>query len=198
MKQDPESRLGPELSDWPSYMALGTLVELSDLADPTIKYPNMEAAVASAKYQRATDKPDLGPQLFRVEGSIHQDAERERDKIRASGTAEMLATTVSNEVSKIRIASGLAKMKAYKATWNMDAWMAAREEVYRAYLKQRYEKDAKFALMVDTIKEQGGEILFVNGTAATDLGVGQDVGGTIHRKDGDNLIGKWMIELGTA
>jgi hypothetical protein len=64
-------RLGPELADWPRYLSFVTRIlpdGLGDLADPSIKYPSMEAAIASAKYQKASKRPELGAQLFRVEG----------------------------------------------------------------------------------------------------------------------------------
>ena len=103
-------RLGPELADWPRYMTLGTQVEIADLTDPTIKYPSLEAAIAAAKYQKATDKPELGASLFRVEGAIHQKFEKEREKLMATGApAEALAKSVDDEVALVRIASGRPK-----------------------------------------------------------------------------------------
>lgn len=192
--KEPDMRLGADLSDWPRYMSLGTLVEISDLATPAIKYPSIEAAIAAAKYQRATDKPDLGPQLFRVEGAIHQKREADRARFRADGNQAAIAKSVDDQVAELRVTSGAAKMKAYKAAWNKEAWDAQKMDVYRDYLRQRYETDVRFRQMIDTVKAAGGEILFANGTEVNELGVGVRVDGSV--VGGENKIGKIMMSLG--
>jgi hypothetical protein len=176
-------------------MSLGTQVELTDLNDPTIKYPSIEAAIASAKYQRATDKPELGTQLFRVEGAIHQKFERERERLQkiVPLPVEALAKTVDDEVAQVRIASGAAKIKAYKAVWNKETWDTQKLDAYRAYLEQRGQKDARFMAMVAGIKGLGGDILFANGTEPNELGVGVRVDGSI--TGGENKVGKLMMAL---
>jgi hypothetical protein len=190
----PDLRLGPELANWPRYMALGTPVEIADAADASIKYPSVEAAIAAAKYQRATNKPELGAQLFRVEGAVHQKFEKDREKLIATGAPEeALEKTYDDQLSMTRIVSGAAKMKAYKAEWNKAAWDAQKEEVYQTYLKQRYEVDERFREMVNAIKAKDGQILFVNGTDPTELGVGVRIDGSI--AGGENKIGKWMMAL---
>jgi hypothetical protein len=197
--KEPDLRLGAELSDWPRYMSLGIQVEIADLSDPSIKYPSIEAAIAAAKYQKATDKPELGAALFRVEGAIHQKFETERGKLTATGApAEALAKSVDDEVAMMRIATGKAKLKAYKATWNQDAWDAQRDGVYQAYLAQRFATDARFRTMIEAIKmqiaaEPQNVIMFVNGVDPSYLGVGVRVDGSI--AGGENMIGKWMQAL---
>lgn len=190
----PDSRLGVDLADWPSYMTLGTQVEISDLDDPSIKYPSIEAAIASAKYKKSTDKPELGASLFRVEGAIHQKFETERTKLRATGAPpEAIAKSFDDEVALVRIASGKAKLKAYKATWDQTAWDAQKDGVYQAYLAQRFSTDERFHAMIEAIKSQRGEILFANGVDPSYLGVGVRIDGSI--AGGDNMIGKWMMAL---
>lgn len=192
--KEPDQRLGADLADWPRYMTLGTQVEIADLSDPTIKYPSIEAAIAAAKYQKATDKPELGASLFRVEGAIHQKFEKEREKLVATGApADALAKSVDDEVAMVRIASGKAKMKAYKATWNQDAWDTQRDGVYQAYLAQRFATDGRFKAMVEAVKSKGGELMFVNGVDPSYLGVGVRIDGSI--AGGDNMIGKWIAGL---
>uniref|UniRef100_A0A6C0DCL2 mRNA (guanine-N(7))-methyltransferase n=1 Tax=viral metagenome TaxID=1070528 RepID=A0A6C0DCL2_9ZZZZ len=186
----PNLRLGEELGDWPRYLTPRILTEITDMKDSTVKYPCVEAALAAAKFQLATDKPELGPQLFRVEGAIHQKFSRERAK---GGSAEMIAKLTDDEMVAVRIASGKAKLKAYKAAWNQEAWDAAKEMVYRTYLQQRFEKDKKFQDILLAIKARGGEILFANGTEPTELGVGVLADGTI--VGGENKIGRWLMEL---
>jgi len=187
----PDLRLGVELSDWPRYMTTGTLIEIADSVNPTIKYPSVEAAIASAKYQRATNKPELGPKLFAVEGSVHQKYEAERAK--AAGDEAAIRRATDDELNMIRTVSGKNSVKKYKGEWNQAAWDAARDEVYRTYLSERYRVDARFRIIVQMIKEKGGEILFVNGVDPSPLGVGVRADGSL--AGGDNLVGKWIMDL---
>ena len=197
--REPDQRLGAELADWPRYLALGTQVEIADLSNPAVKYPSIEAAVASAKYQKATDKPDLGASLFRVEGAIHQKFEKDREKLVATGAPpEALAKSVDDEVAMVRIATGKAKLKAYKAEWNQGAWDSQKDGVYQAYLAQRFATDARFRAMLEAIKmqlaaEPQNQLMFVNGVDPSYLGVGVRIDGSI--AGGDNMIGKWMMSL---
>jgi hypothetical protein len=195
----PDMRLGPDFSDWPAYMTLGTLATVSDATDTTVKYPSVEAAIASAKYQLMvkaqglTDKTDLGAQLFRLEGSIHQKFEKNRAK---SSSPEEIAKSVDDEMTKVRVMSGKAAMATYGVTWNKDLWETkeGRDTAYPTYLAKRYEMDARFRAMIDTIKTKGGEILYVNGTEPTYLGVGVRADGSV--AGGDNMLGRWMMSLG--
>ena len=201
--KDPDLRLGPELADWPRYMSLGmqntAVFTLTDLSDPSIRYPSIEAAIASAKYQRATDKAELGAQLFDLKGAVHQKFEQEREKLLATGngTPEAIAKSIDDEVATVRILSGKAKMggKGYRATWDQAAWEApgGRDAVYPAYLAQRFAVDGRFRAMITAIKARGGEILFVNGADPSYLGVGVRIDGSI--SGGDNMVGKWMLSL---
>ena len=172
-------------------MTTGTLIEIADSVTPTIKYPSLEAAIASAKYQRATNKPELGPKLFAVEGSVHQKYEVERAKAAGDEAATRRAT--DDELNMIRTVSGKNSVKKYKGEWNQAAWDAVRDEVYRTYLSERYRVDARFRTMVQAIKEKGGEILFVNGVDPSALGVGVRADGSL--AGGDNLVGKWIMDL---
>lgn len=194
---EPDGRLGGALEDWPRYLALGTPVEIADMSNPDIKYPSVEAAIASAKYQRAVTydagvvKPDLGPTLFRVGGTIHQKYMPEIEA--AEKWSKEYYDAVDREVAAIRVNSGAGKIKGYKGAWNKDAWDAQKAEVYQAYLAQRFRVDERFREMVQAIQRAGGEILFANGRDPTELGVGVRIDGSI--AGGENKIGRWMQEL---
>lgn len=185
-----DPRLGPALADWPCYMSLGAQVEIVDLVDPSIRYPSIEAAVASAKYQKATDKPAMGPQLFGVAGAIHQSFVKKRE---ALADPAAIQKSINDEFATVRYSAGQPKMKAYKVTWNADAWNAQKVDVYKAYIQQRFTSDARFREMILAIKAKGGEIMFVNGTDANDLGIGVRADGSI--AGGENKIGKIMQTL---
>jgi hypothetical protein len=191
-----DGRLGAELGDWPRYMSMLIPIELTDMMDPTIVYPNMEAAIASAKYQYSTNMPKKGPELFNKNGSIHQKAESVRASLRSTGAPqEAIDKSYDDEVTDIRVYSSKNKItKSYKGDWNVDAWNAQKESVYRTYFKQRYVKDERFRAMIDAVKAKGGQILYANGTAAeNEMGVGVVDGKVV---GGQNRIGVWMSELG--
>jgi hypothetical protein len=191
-----DGRISAELADWPRYLSLGMPVELTDTTDPTVVYPSIEAAIASAKYQLSTNLPKKGPELFNKMGSIHQKAEAARASLRAAGaTQEAIDKSYDDEVTDVRLQSGKNKItKSYKGEWNVDAWNAQKEGVYRTYLKQRYMKDGRFKAMIDAIRAKGGKILYANGTSAeNEMGVGVVDGKSV---GGQNRIGGWMSELG--
>ena len=158
-----DPRLGPELADWPRYLSFVTQVMpngLGDLGDSAIKYPSMEAAIASAKYQKASKRPELGPQLFRVEGVIHQKFEKDREA--ANGDAALIRKANDGEAAATRVAAGKGKMNSgYSAAWNPEAWEAQKVELYKAYLAERVKVDERFRVILAAIKGQEGVISYV-------------------------------------
>ena len=196
----PDLRLGPDLADWPRYLSLGmqntAVFTIPDIADPSVRYASVEAAIAAAKYQRATNKAEMGATLFKIDGTIHQKFEKEREKLIATGAPpEALDKSIDDEVAMVRIISGKAKMGGYKAVWDPAAWEApgGRDDVYPAYLAKRFAVDGRFRDMIEAIRAKGGEILFVNGVDPSYLGVGVRVDGSI--SGGDNKVGRWMMSL---
>lgn len=157
-----DTRLGPELADWPRYLSFVTRVlpdGLGDLADPSIKYPTMEAAIASAKYQKASKRPELGSQLFRVEGVNHQKFEKDREA--ANGDAALIRKADDAEAANTRVTAGKAKMNSgYRAEWNPEAWEAQKVELYKAYLAERVKVDERFRAILVAIKAQSGVISY--------------------------------------
>ena len=186
----PDNRLGAELSDWPRYMSFTTQIEITDLWDPTIKYPNLEAAIASAVFQKSTDKPELGPTMFRVEGALHQKFANKRLTLTSPADIQK---SEDYEIIEVKSLANASYKKTIGATWDKAAWEAQRDEIYKRYLKQRFDTDARFRKMIQSIQLQGGEILFANGKEPSYLGVGIKPDGTV--AGGDNLLGKWMGEL---
>ena len=196
---EPDDRLGPDtdLRDWARYMNLGTLIPdgitdaFSQGGSQQTIYPSVEAAIAAAKFQVATDKPELGPQIFRVEGALHQKFQREREML--VGNEEGLKKSVDDQVGQTRTLSGKAKIKTFKAAWNQEAWDARKEEVYKTYLAERYRVDERFRRMVLAAKATEKELMLVNGKDYNELGVGLRADGSL--AGGDNKVGKWIMGL---
>jgi hypothetical protein len=216
-----DDRLGPDNMDWPRYLSLGTLVpaglvdriqpnpasvgggSMTQNQTPTTLYPSVEAAIAAAKFQIATDKPELGPQIFRLEGALNQKFEGERQRL--AGNEAALKKTVDDQVAQTRVLSGKAKIKGFKATWNQEDWDSGKEDVYKKYLEARYQADDRFKDMVNRVVElakanpvtaEDGTIytepILVNGTEPTELGVGVRGGVLV---GGQNKVGKWLASL---
>jgi hypothetical protein len=216
-----DDRLGPDYLDWPRYLSLGIIVPAGIIdkmvqnpasigggaaaagAAAPSKYPSVEAAIAAAKYQVATDKPELGPQIFRVDGALNQKFEAER--LRLAGNDAAIRKTMDDQVGQTRTLSGAAKMKGFKAIWNKADWDEEKERVYRVYLKERYYDDERFKEIVDRVTKMAKEnpfvsadgvvhpeLMLVNGTEYNELGVGVKDGNVV---GGDNKVGKWFMEL---
>jgi hypothetical protein len=198
---EPDQRLGAEYMDWPRYLTLETPFETEDLTDPTVKYPSVFAAVLAARFQRAMDPADkaatLAKTFFSTTGKIHTAFEASRARAAKTGaSAAELAKTILDEKNTMMIAVGKAKLKAEGLTFKADEWNAVKEGIYRAYLRQRFERDDRFREAVEAIQAKGGVILYANGKEAegNELGVGVRVDGTV--VGGENKIGRWMLELG--
>jgi len=188
-----DMRLGPELADWPRYLSLEALAILTDTKDPSIKYPTIEAAICSAKYQLATNRPELGPTFFRIEGDIHQKAEANREKLT---DPDAIAKTLNEEAAQMRELTTKRMRSAYKATWDQEAWDTQKEAVYKAYLNQRFLTDARFRTMLEAIRARKGTIAVAYSADPVTLGVSLNPDKTV--AGGENLLGKWLLELGAT
>jgi predicted NAD-dependent protein-ADP-ribosyltransferase YbiA (DUF1768 family) len=189
----PDLRLGAEFADWPRYLSLEALAMLTDTKDPSIKYPTVEAAICSAKYQLATNRPELGPTFFRMEGDIHQKAEANREKLT---DPDAIAKTLNEEAARMRELTSKSMRSAYKATWNQEIWDSQKESVYKAYLHQRFLTDARFRTMIEMIQSRRGEIAVAYSADPVTLGVSLNPDKTV--AGGENRLGKWLMELGAT
>lgn len=183
-----DMRLGPELSDWSRYLSLDTPVILEDMKDPSVKYPSVEAAVCSAKYQIATNKPELGPTFFRIEGNIHQKAEAKRETLNPEG----ILKSYNEEAAQMRELTSKHMRASYKASWSQESWDAQKENVYKTYMAQRFAKDARYRTMIEAIRSRG-EIVVAYPPDPVTLGVSLNPDRTV--ASGENRLGKLMESL---
>jgi hypothetical protein len=199
-----DMRLGPEFKDWQRYLTLYAQFEIEDVADPTVKYPSVEAAMAAFKLNSAAPDPaaakppvpNYGTKQYRVEGSNHQEYERKRAALRKDGVEDWKQFEKYNyqEAIAIRKSCLSTAFKGYGLLWNKEQWDATKMDMYRAYLKQRFDRDERFRAMLQAIAARGGEILYANGKEPSDIGVGVNVAGEI--VGGGNAIGQIMTRLG--
>ena len=175
--------------DWARYISTFTHSRLRDLKTPTVIYPSLEAAFASARFQTATDKPELGANLFSTTGSIHQKYLKIR---RAEGTLtdKRSAELLEEEGAEVRDLIKPAEIKRLGAKWNEKKWLEGRDAIMRAYVQQRYETDTEFKRILDAVKALGGRLVFYNGSKPTDLGGVVKADGTI---EGENKLGQFYM-----
>jgi hypothetical protein len=137
-----------------------------------------------------TPAPEPGP-VFLV------NAKQETSTILEPGWSKYLAVTAEfpiTDESGAQFKSIQTAVSSQKDKFSADTWKPEQYRLYQLYLKQRYDNDAKFRAMIDTIKAANGTILFANGSVKTqDLGVGVKDG--VVQEGGENLLGKWMLAL---
>ena len=177
---DPEERLGAEFADWPHYMSTSALTEINDV-NPTgsggasstpLTYPSLDAAFASEKYQKATNKPELGAAMFGVKGTLHQTFVTKRA---AATTDDERKKLIGEEAATIRMHSSKNKMKALGAIFRPEAWDHQKPDVFSEYIRKRYLYDVRFHDMVDAIKARGGTVELVEGADADLLAAYQTI-----------------------
>jgi len=178
--------------DWARYLSTFAHSRLRDLNTPTVVYPSLEAAFASARYQLATDKPEFGAQFFSTTGAIHQKYLKIR---RDEGAAAPLSEKrnfelLDEEGAAIREQIKPAEIKRAGAKWNEAKWTEGRDAVMAQYVQQRYESDAEFKRIMDAIKVRNGILVFYNGARPSELGGIVKEGGKI---DGENKLGQFYM-----
>ena len=180
--------IGVGRPDWARYISTFTHSRLRDLTTPSVVYPSLEAAFASARYQYASDKPELGARLFSTVATIHQNSQR---RMRNEGPLDEkgLYKLQETEGAAIRTQTLPAEMKKTGATWSEDAWVKVRDEIMMKYIQQRYETDSEFKRIMDAIKTKNGILVFHNGSRPSEIG-GIVRNGVV---EGDNKLGKFYM-----
>jgi hypothetical protein len=155
--------------DWARYISPSTQSRLRDLNDPSIVYPSLEAAFASAMYQLGTNKPELGATLFSTTSTIHQTmmkalaSEPEASDKRKADIQEDALISIRNQIKPVEI-------KRTGAKYNETKYLEGRDAVMQAYIQQRYDTDAEFKRILDAVKAKNAILVYYNGPKASELG----------------------------
>jgi hypothetical protein len=187
------SRLGLRDKNWRRYISSYTPFEFHDRSDPSITYPNFEAAIASAKYQTATNKPALGPQIFSTLSNIHQEIYMKQLHLTGAGAAalvlsdEQKAAFAAEEAEKMKEEALLKNIRKTGARFNAAAWEEAKERAIVDYIRQRYEGDAHFAEILAALAAVKARLVYT--------GVGSEMGANVSGDaiNGDNLYGRALM-----
>ncbi len=186
-KRDEVKALGIKDKYWRRYISTVTPFEFKDRADPSIVYPNFEAAIASAKIQVASKKPELGPQLFRVEGNLHQAIVTEE-----AGLGDNENAKVELAEKEVKAIFAAMKPKALKEVGIKkivaEAWESQREEIIVDYVRQRFEGDVKFQQILSALAGQKARLVYSYMASG-------DLAGSVADEEisGDNLYGRALM-----
>jgi len=177
--QKDELKIGRK--DWARYISTITPSNLRDVLDPSIIYPSLEAAFASGLIQSATDKPELGPVLFSVNSTIHQDYLRKlNDEPTASDSRK--TEILEEELAAIRHQIKPAELKRLGVKFNPTQWASERDDIMQHFITERYNTDTEFKRIMDAIKAKNGILVYWNGPNPGDLG------GLV--KDNNTIVGQ--------
>jgi mRNA (guanine-N7-)-methyltransferase len=174
---------------WRRWMGTYALSPVKDWKDPSVTYPSLEAAFASAKFQIASNRPELGPKLFGIDGEIHQKYALDRANRKKKPTELQEWSLQEDEGDEVRKMMRGTEMKAVGAKLDPKKWEAGFVEVVGAYVQQRYATDARFKAAVDAVKAAGGQVMFYTTPKGNEFS-GYEEGGVIK---GDNVYGKAIM-----
>jgi len=172
------------------------------IEDNGIEYPTINHYLAAMKYKLATDKPELGADLFSNKGTIHTKYLRQRDQIshKHKGDKEKSQVKEHEDQELLRAESAdvadaaLPKtIKRYKAQYDEAKWIAQKDDVLREALEQRWKSDARFRKIVEAARTKDKYLLYYTGSSTVTSfgGIRRDDG----RIEGENQVGKIIMEL---
>jgi predicted NAD-dependent protein-ADP-ribosyltransferase YbiA (DUF1768 family) len=179
------------LKGWARYISTFTYCLLKDRDDPNITYPSLEAAFASERYKQSTDRPELGPSLFGFTENLHQKYLKRMKNDKSMSEKERYAL-IEEEGAEVRDFMKSSKMKQLGVQWDEAKWNEVRDEVMTYYIKQRYDNDSDFKLILDKIKDLNARLVYYNGTRPSDMGgLIRDDG----MMDGQNRLGALYMSI---
>jgi predicted NAD-dependent protein-ADP-ribosyltransferase YbiA (DUF1768 family) len=172
------------------------------IKDGLIEYPSVNHYLAGMKYKVATDKPELGADLFSSKGTIHTKYLRTRDQIATKHKGEQEKRQVKehedqellrDESAEVADAALPKTIKRYKAQFDEARWIAEKDSFLKEALKQRWRHDDRFHKIVEAARQKNKYLLYYTGsTTITSFGGIRREDGSI---EGENQVGKILMEL---
>ena len=175
--------------NWRRYISTFSLFPFKDTTNPAIVYPSMEAALGALKYALASNKPELGAQIFSIAGNIHQKYEAQKP----GKTADEVAALIEEEGIAMRDAQKPPAFRKTGTKFNQEAWDAVKERVLADLVRQRYEGDEHFRKILAALAKLKARLVYYTQGGTTELS-GSEKEGVIQ---GDNLLGRaYMKQIG--
>jgi hypothetical protein len=186
--------LGLTDATWRRYISPSHAFMYRDRVNPAIHYATLDAALGAAKYQTATNKPELGAQIFSETGNIHQKRMEEQTRLRGAGAGgrelsdEEIAEFDENEATGYRDAAKPTAIRKTGAKFDAVAWSAAEENVLVDFVRQRFESDVHFREILAALASKRARLVYVA------KGVG-DLAGVVKGEtiEGLNLYGRALM-----
>jgi predicted NAD-dependent protein-ADP-ribosyltransferase YbiA (DUF1768 family) len=171
------------------------------IEDPEVDgviYPTMNHYLAAMRYRVASSVPDIATTVFSREGSIHQKYIRIRVDESEGGKIAIPEKRdqrlLKEEDSEVREEIRPSAFKRRSATFDEAKWASKKDELLKEGLRQRWEKDKRFRKIVEAARDKGKTLLYYA------PGANSSNYGGVHRStgqiEGDNRIGKYIMELG--
>ena len=172
------------------------------IEDAGVEYPTVNHYLAGMKYKIATDKPELGVDLFSSKGTIHtkylrqreqiaykHKGEKERGQVKENEDQELLRA----EAADVSEASLPKTIKRYKAQFDEARWLAEKDSFLQKALAYRWKHDARFRRILEAAKQKNKYLLYYTGSSTITSfgGIRRDDG----RIEGENQVGKILMEL---
>jgi len=178
---------------WRRVLSTYAPFEFRDKDKADVIYPTLEAVLGAEKYKVATNRKELGPQLFGSLGSLHQNVAARLAAFDAGGkkpTMDDLTPLLEEQGDAQRNAQKPGAIKDTGAKWNTKLWTSAVvSDLLATYLRQRLERDEHFRRILTDVKAAGGRLVYVGG--------GGDLGGKVVGEEvkGENLYGEALTKL---
>jgi len=181
--------------NWKRYLSTFAPFTFKDPANPAITYSCLEAALGAAKFAVASNKPELGPQIFSEAGSIHQKIEaRKRELtggIRAL-SAEETAMFMEEEGNAYKDALKTAAVRKVGATINEETWETTVDRLVSEFVRQRFEGDKHFKEILEAVSSVRGRLVYYTAGGSSVLSGAVRPDGTI---EGKNAYGRALMRI---
>ena len=183
-----ELKIGDKM--WKRYLSTYAPFTFKDPSNPAITYSCLEAALGSAKFAVASNKPELGPQIFSENGSIHQKIEGRKRELGRALSAEEMAMFVEEEGNAYRDALKAAAVKKVAAKFNDEAWAAAEDRLLAEFVRQRLEGDKHFKEILEAVSALKGRLVYYTAGGSTSMSGSVKPDGSI---EGANAYGRALM-----
>ena len=172
---------------WRRYLSTYAPFNFQDKDTPSITYPTFEAVLGAEKFKVATNKKELGPQIFGSLGTLHQSVATRLAAV-SKQPIDKQTDLLEEQGDAQRDAQKAVRMKDVGAKWNGKLWEAAAPGIMTTYLRQRLEKDEHFRRIIKDVKAANGVLVYHGGG---------DLGGKVSDETvtGENQYGKALMSL---
>jgi hypothetical protein len=172
---------------WRRYLSTYAPFNFTDKDTPSVTYPTFEAVLGAEKFKVATNKKELGPQLFGSLGTIHQSVAT-RLAAASKQPIDKQTDLLEEQGDAQRDAQKAVRMKDVGAKWTGKLWDTAAPGIMTTYLRQRLEKDEHFRRILKDVKAANGVLVYHGGG---------DLGGKVSDDTvtGENQYGKALMSL---